>query len=164
MKHLLYPYDKTTTEEVATALGRLLKIAKKSTEVSLEKSLFMMLETRKIGTLRIEAQAFDLLEDGKKERISSRKKVKGRKLKLIIENRDPEKVGDLLKLKVKYCLEVETKIQKDYRRQVQKRNRRGLQKGRKREEVQQDDKENSKGHRHHVEERQERDRREGKVV
>ena len=36
MKHLLYPHDQETTEEVANALGSLRKSAKTSTKISLE--------------------------------------------------------------------------------------------------------------------------------
>ena len=115
MKHLLYPHDQDTTEDVANALGRLLRNAKRSTKVSLEKCLFAMLESRKVGTLRIEAQALDMLEDSKGGKKFSRKKMKGKKIKYIIENRDPEKVTDILKLKVKYCLEEEKKAQREYR-------------------------------------------------
>ena len=113
---MLYPYDQITTEIVASALGRLLEIAKKSTKVSLEKSMFMMLEKRKVGTMKLEAQALDLLEESKGGVLKGRKKIKGKKIQFIVENRDPEKVVDILKLKVKYCQEEESKVQKEYRR------------------------------------------------
>ena len=66
----------------------------------------------------LENQALRLEIDAKEFKGNQKggpKKIKGRKTKFIRENRNPRKVVDLLKLKIKYCRALEERLRREYK-------------------------------------------------
>ena len=104
-----------STSKDASDYGRLRSQAKKVNKIAARRKLFQELLKCKVGTNSIEKRALKMAQEQKmgvrRPGDEGEKKVKeegkGGKSKSmreqIIEGRDPEKVCDLLSLKVKYC-------------------------------------------------------------
>ena len=107
-----------TTVKTALSPGKLRRLGRQMTEFSLDENLMCELAVKKIGTFKLECQAYNLHLESVKGKFKGGneegKKEKGNKLKLIRENRDPEKVLDLLRLKNKYCQDRKKETKKEY--------------------------------------------------
>ena len=113
--------DSTPTlneDTVKTALspGRLMKISRRVSEAALKTKLLMTLGEEKVGTYPIECQALQLEEDSTRPDTRAFQNAGGKdKLQRIISQRDPEKVLDVVKLKIKYAKAEEDSLKKEYK-------------------------------------------------
>ena len=100
--------------------GRLIELAKDASRIALDRRLLEDLLEKKVGKMKMETEALKLTEDAAKYegKKGKRKKIQGEKITCKIrEQRDEEKVKDLVRLKLKYCCQEERKIQKEYKRE-----------------------------------------------
>ena len=107
-----------TTAKAAKTPSHLENLSKQVCNATLERKLFEMLKEKKIGTPALENQALRLEIDAKEFKGKQKggpKKIKGRKTKFIRENRNPRKVVDLLKLKIRYCRALEERLRREYK-------------------------------------------------
>ena len=95
------------TVKTGNKMSRLEEMSKLVNKAALDRSLFEQLKTKEVGTITLESQALRLEEDAKMFSGGkvSRVKRKERKIQRIRDNRNPKKVMDVLRLKIKYCLE-----------------------------------------------------------
>ena len=106
------PYVQTV--DTAKAMSRLLKLSRDVTKVTLSRRLFQVLKVEKIGTFKLECEAINLLEGNSNIEGKEGERKKERKIELIKRNRDPEKVVDLIDLKLKYMQKEEQSKRKEY--------------------------------------------------
>ena len=101
-------------EETAPAgldLGQLDQLAKKIFEIEKKRTLLERLLLQEVGTKKIEIEAWRLASDermGRGEIENTKSKKTGSKWSRVLKERDPDKVEDVLSLKVKYCREDES--------------------------------------------------------
>ena len=102
------------TAKAACLKGQLQDLARKMSRSTLERKLFEDLMKIKVGTWEVEMNAVKALLRSRNETWGGNdERIKGKnKLNLIRKHRDPEKVADQIKLKIKYCQEEEEKWKK----------------------------------------------------
>ena len=86
--------------------------AKLVTESALERKQVQCLIERGVGTIELEQAALSLNQDKSEVKISKRDKVN---IRLIQQQRNSERVVDLLKLRLKYCQKKEEALRGQYR-------------------------------------------------
>ena len=108
----------TDQETVPTAevMCHLLKLSMDVTNVTLNRNLFEVLREEKIGTYKLECEAMNLFVDGTSSKGKERSGKKEKKIEVIRNHRDGDKVKDLIDLKVKYMLKEEKSKRKEYAR------------------------------------------------
>ena len=88
------------------------------TEEELDERLLSGLLKKKVGTYRIECQALELVRDAEKRNKEKSRILNGKsKWETIKGGRDPEKVADVLKLKLEYCKAKKNELKKEYRKE-----------------------------------------------
>ena len=95
-------------------MGKLTSLAREVNNVALTRRMFLGLEKEKVGTNKIEIEAFKTLMEMRKEQKEGVKKPTTCNIK---EFRDANKVLDLLRLKLKYVEKEEKEARKAYRRE-----------------------------------------------
>ena len=95
-------------------MGKLTSLAREVNNVALTRRMFLGLEKEKVGTNKIEIEAFKTLMEMRKEQKEGVKKPTTCNIK---EFRDENKVLDLLRLKLKYVEKEEKDARKAYRRE-----------------------------------------------
>ena len=110
-----YPHDQETTDRVATAMGRLRKLAKEVAKRSLDKKLYIELEKRNVGTWEIESKNLPISARGRKWEECGGKRRKGdKKLDQIREHRDARIVKEILLLRTKTIAREEKEARRHY--------------------------------------------------
>ena len=112
-----------STATAANYYGQLRRKARDINEIAVKEALFRELLRRKVGTRSIEEKALKLAQEERngirgsgqeeQERGKGKNKTKWEK---IVNGRQPEKVCDIIRLKMKYCSDAEKKAKKEYRR------------------------------------------------
>ena len=102
------------TVKTGFRMGRLLESARIATGAALDRRLLEDLRRVGVGTMKIETEALRLGDDASKYDKKRGKRKKGGKVaQRIREERDPDKVMDLLKIKIKYCIKEEKRSRKE---------------------------------------------------
>ena len=106
------------TVKTGNIKGRLLESSKLVNKAALDRRFLEDLKNEKVGTLRIESEALRLNEDSAKYRKNRGKRMKrgddGGVVDRIRSTRDPDKVLDLLKWKLRYAAKEERRLKKEY--------------------------------------------------
>ena len=104
------------TAGAALSPGKLLQKSREISDATTKRMLLEALESKKVGTYPIECQALKLSEEnGGASRALPNASGKS-KLERILAYRDPDKVEDVLKLKVKYARAKEEELRNEYKK------------------------------------------------
>ena len=106
------PYPHGETASPANTKGTLRKLAKIANDVSVSRKLHQDLLQAKVGTNRIERDAFNQVKARKFGRIGD---TQGSKTQQIREGRDPKIVSDFLELKIGHISNEEKEIKENYK-------------------------------------------------
>ena len=119
--------------------GKLFKLAKEKTEISLKVNLLQSLCDEEVGTSKMEWQILKMEENPKSKSpkldpggSEECLKLKPKHMQKILEERDPKKVVDQLKLKVKYAKEEEEKSKQSYQEEKKRLERAHREEGKER--------------------------------
>ena len=108
--HSQKSHDRNTVK-VASNHGTLAEKAKQVNKINSAKRLYCSLLVEKVGTNTIEKQALVMSQENLGVKITS---------KHIVENRDPRKVFNIVKLKIKYYEQQIRKVRKEYIREKER--------------------------------------------
>ena len=117
------PNPPESTATAANYYGQLRRKARDINEIAVKEALFRELLRRKVGTRSIEEKALKLAQEERngikgsgQEEQKRGKGVNKTKWDKIVNGRQPEKVCDIIRLKMKYCSDAGKKAKKEYRR------------------------------------------------
>ena len=109
--------------EAGRNLGKLTKLAREVNSVALTKRMFLEMERQKVGSNKIEFEAFKTLMETRK---AQKDGVIAATVSSIKQHRDEILVLDLIKLKIKYVEKEEKEVKRAYRKEKRNLQKRAL--------------------------------------